>query len=168
MKRPILCSICLALALVMAGTAGARAPAPGKPEANAPAAAKRTANYRGQAKNGQPISFRVVTKGGKSRIKGLAVDVVTECWADLNDDGIEDKIVAHITKLHGKVSRSGEVDVYYAPDDDTEYIVEGTLINNKAKLNVIVGGRFSPDGIPNAGDLDCDNWGTRYKAKPAR
>lgn len=129
------------------------------------ASAKSKVRYSGTAKNGQPISFRVVTKAGKSRIKGLAVDVVTECWADLNDDGLEDNVVAHITKLHGKVSRQGLVEVYYAPDDDTEYVVEGKIVGKVAKLNVIVGGRFSPEGIPNAGNLDCDNWGTRYKAK---
>jgi hypothetical protein len=158
MKRLLLGSAILVLLFAIAGIAGAH-------EASAPAAAKQKVRFAGAAKNGQPISFRVVTKGGKSRIKGLAVDVVTECWADLNADGVEDKIVAHITNLNGKVSRSGEVEVYYAPDDDTEYIVEGTLVNRVAKLNVIVGGRFGPDGIPNAGNLECDNWGTRYKAK---
>ena len=91
--------------------------------------------------------------------------MVTECWADLDHDGVQDKVVAHIKHLSGKVSRIGEVDVYFAPDDDTEYIVEGKLTGRRARLNVIVGGRFGPDGVPNGGDLDCDNWGTIYKAK---
>ena len=132
------------------------------------ASAKRVQHFAGQSKAGQPISFRVVTKDGRSRIKGLAVDVVTECWADLNGDGVEDKIVAQIRKLSGRLSRDGVVDVYYAPDDDTEYLVEGKLKGRTAKLNVVVGGRFSSDGIPNGGDLDCDNWGTRYKATRQR
>ena len=133
------------------------------------ATAKRVQHFSGVSKAGQPISFRVVTKDGRSKIKGLAVNVVTECWADLNGDGVEDKIVAQISKLSGKLSRDGVVDVYYAPDDDTEYVVEGKLKGRTAKLNVVVGGRFGPDGIPNAGDLECDNWGTRYKVtrKPA-
>lgn len=128
------------------------------------ATSKRVQHFSGQSKAGQPISFRVVTKAGKSKIKGLAVDVVTECWADLNDDGIEDKVVAQIRKLSGRLSRGGVVDVYYAPDDDTEYVVEGKLKGRTAKLNVVVGGQFSSDGIPNGGDLECDNWGTRYRA----
>lgn len=129
---------------------------------------KTTVKFAGHSKAGQPISFRVVTKGGKSKIKGLAVNVVTECWADLNDDGVEDKVVAQIRKLSGRLSRDGVVDVYYAPDDDTEYVVEGNLKGRTAKLNVVVGGQFSADGIPNGGDLECDNWGTRYKAHKGR
>jgi hypothetical protein len=134
------------------------------------ATAKRVQHFSGLSKAGQPISFRVVTKAGRSKIKGLAVDVVTECWADLDGDGVEDKVVAQIRKLSGRLSRDGIVDVYYAPDDDTEYVVDGKLKGRTAKLNVVVGGRFGPDGIPNAGDLECDNWGTRYKATrtPAR
>ncbi len=93
---------------------------------------------------------------------------MTECWSDIDDDGIPDRIVAHITKLTGKVLPNGALEVYYAPDDDTEYLVEGTLKKRKAKLNVVVGGRFGADGIPNAGELECDNWGTRYKAKARR
>ena len=129
---------------------------------------KQSASYRGKSKNGQPISFQLVRKGSRARVTNLAVDVVTECWADQNMDGVQDKVVAHITELGGSVSSEGEVDVYFAPDDDTEYVVEGTITGAKAKLNVIVGGRFGPDGTPNAGSLDCDNWGTRYKAKQRR
>ena len=47
--------------------------------------------------------------------------------------------------------------------------VRGILSKDRtAKLNVVVGGRFGPDGIPNSGDLECDNWGTRYKATRTR
>lgn len=162
MKRLIFGSAILVLLLAIAGVAGAQAPAP------APTAAKQKTRYSGTAKNGLPISFRVVTKDGRSKIKGLAVDVVTECWADVNGDGVEDKVVAQIRKLSGKLSRDGAVDVYYAPDDDTEYVVQGKLKGRTAKLNVVVGGRFGPDGIPNSGDLECDNWGTRYKASRTR
>ena len=165
MRRSISASICTVLALALAGTALGHGPGAAKPEAGKGTAAKKqTVRYRGHSKAGQPIRFRVVTKGAKSRIKGLAVDVITECWADLNGDGVADKLVAHITKLSGKLSSTGVVDVYYAPDDDTEYVVEGTLRGRVAKLNVIVGGRFGPDGTPNGGDIECDNWGTRYKA----
>lgn len=132
------------------------------------ATAQRVVHFKGKSKSGQPIRFRVVTKAGRSKIKGLAVNVVTECWADLNNDGVEDKVVARIRKLSGRLSRDGVVDVYYAPDDDTEYLVEGRLKGRTAKLNVVVGGRFSADGIPNGGDLECDNWGTRYKARQRR
>jgi hypothetical protein len=150
-------ALALAVAVAVAAVSGAGA-----------TGGRTTVKFAGQSKNGQPISFRVVTKGGKSKIKGLAVNVVTECWADLNGDGVEDKVVAQIRKLSGRLSRDGVVDVYYAPDDDTEYLVEGKLKGRTAKLNVVVGGRFSSDGIPNGGDLDCDNWGTRYKATRQR
>ena len=119
MKRLIFGSAILVLLLAIAGVsrrAGSRCPA-----------GRSRRPLQRHSKNGQPIGFRVVTKDGRSKIKGLAVNVVTECWADLNGDGIEDKVVAQIRKLSGKLSRDGTVDVYYAPDDDTEYVVEGKL-----------------------------------------
>jgi hypothetical protein len=155
-----------ALVLGLAAAAGARGPA-GSERAQS-AGGKQVVKYRGKSKAGLPIRFRVVFKKGKGQVKGLAVDVMTECWSDIDDDGIPDRIVAHIRKLKGRVLPNGALEVYYAPDDDTEYLVEGTLKKRKAKLNVVVGGRFGPDGIPNAGDLECDNWGTRYKAKARR
>jgi hypothetical protein len=158
-RRSTLASVGIAAVLLAGAWIGGAAGATG---------GKTTVKFAGHSKAGQPISFRVVTKAGKSKIKGLAVNVVTECWADLNDDGVEDKVVAQIRKLSGRLSPDGVVDVYYAPDDDTEYLVEGRLKGRTAKLNVVVGGRFSADGIPNGGDLQCDNWGTRYKAARKR
>jgi hypothetical protein len=157
-----------ALILGLASVAGARGPAGGERERAETAGGKQVVHYRGKSKAGLPIRFRVVFKGSEAKVKGLAVDVMTECWSDIDDDGIPDRIVAHIKKLTGRVAPNGALEVYYAPDDDTEYLVEGTLKKRKAKLNVVVGGRFGADGIPNAGDLECDNWGTRYKAKARR
>jgi hypothetical protein len=147
--------------------AGGSAPADSR-EAVAPAAedGKKKVRYRGESKSGQPIRFRLVERGSRAKVKHLAVDVVTECWADQDHDGNADKIVAHITGLHGRVLATGEFEVYYAPDEDTEYSISGRLVDGKARLNVVVGGWFGPDGIPNAGTLQCDNWGALYKAKP--
>ena len=121
--------------------------------------------YSGTSEAGLPISFRVVTKDGRTKIMRARRRRAHRVLVRHQPRRIQDQLVAHITKLRGKVFPDGTLEVYYAPDDDTEYLVEGTLKKRKAKLNVVVGGRFGADGIPNAGDFDCDNWGTRYQAK---
>jgi hypothetical protein len=125
----------------------------------------KSGHYTGQSNAGLPVSFDVVRNGSRAKIENLAVDVDTECWNDADHDGVSDRLVAHITGLKGSVSRSGEVDVYYAPDDDTEYVVEGTIKGGDARLLVTAGGSWDTAGNPSpAGPLQCDNWGTRYKA----
>ena len=129
MSRFIVGSLVVALVLAVTAVAGARGPAAATSARRAAerAGGKLVQRYRGTSKAGLPISFRVVTKKGKAKVKGLAVDVMTECWSDIDDDGIPDRIVAHITKLTGSLLPNGALEVYYAPDDDTEYLVEGTL-----------------------------------------
>jgi hypothetical protein len=125
----------------------------------------KAGHYTGKSNAGHSISFDVVRNGSRAKIEDLAVDVDTECWNDADRDGVSDRLLAHVTGLRGSVSRSGEVDVYYAPDDDTEYVVEGTIKGGDAKLLVTVGGSWDAAGNPSpAGPLQCDNWGTRYKA----
>jgi hypothetical protein len=160
LKNSVFCALAAALTILLALSVAAD-PAAGGP------GGKRVVRYSGTSKKGQPISFRLVTKAGKTKVTHLNVDVLTTCWADLDHDGFQDQIVAHITGLHGQLTAEGQVSVYYSPDEDTEYVVEGKLTGTRAHLNVIAGGRFGPDGIPNAGDIDCDNWGTRYTAKRA-
>jgi hypothetical protein len=125
----------------------------------------KSGHYEGKDSAGHPISFDVVRNGARAKVQNLAVDVNTECWSDLNHDGLSDRLLAHVSGLDGGIYRTGEVDVYYAPDDDTEYVVEGTIEKGIAKLYVTVGGSWDEAGMPSPlGPLQCDNWGARYKA----
>jgi len=125
----------------------------------------KSGHYEGTGPNGHRIAFDVVRKGSRAKIQNLAVDVDTECWSDLNSDGVSDTLLAHVAGLQGSVSRFGEVDVYFAPDDDTEYVVEGTIKRGIAKLEVTVGGSWDLNGQRSpTGLLQCDNWGDRYTA----
>ena len=159
-----------ATAILVSVAVGIGGDPPGAAGAQAAGEGKQKVRYKGKSRSGQPIRFTVVERQGRARITKLSVDVVAECWADADFDGNADKIVAHISGLDGKVSRDGLVEVYYAPDDDTEYLVDGVLggKGEAARLNVVVGGYFSADGVPNGGALECDNWGAIYKAKPRR
>ena len=126
----------------------------------------KAGHYDGKSNAGNAISFDVVRNGSKTRVENLSADVKTECWADSDQDGVSDTLVAHVSNLSGKITRAGELDVFYAPDEDTEYVVQGSIVDGLAKLNVIVGGNWDAAGMPNtAGPFACDNWGTRYKAE---
>jgi hypothetical protein len=167
-KRLLRSSTVIAVVAVASLVAGLGA-APASDGGDAAAKPGGKVKYKGKSKAGYPIQFTLVERNGRQRIKRLAVDVVTECWADHNDDGASDEVVARIGGLSGKVYRDGTIEVFYAPNEDTEYVVDGTLSESgKARMNVVVGGYFSADGVPDAGALECDNWGTIYKAKQRR
>ena len=121
-------------------------------------------HYEGQNNAGQAMSFDVV--GSKPTIENFAVDVDTECWNDFDNDGQSDALLAHITDFSGNLKKDGSFDIYYAPDDDTEFEFSGTLSKGKANVDVIVGGTFDADGSPNlVGVYQCDSWGDTYRAK---
>ena len=121
---------------------------------------------RGLQLRGPPISFDVAGSKSGLTVENFAVDVDTECWSDANHDGESDVLLAHITGFGAKVKKDGTFEIYYAPDDDTEFVFDGVLNKGKAKVNVIVGGTFDADGTPSlVGAFQCDSWGDVYNAK---
>ena len=151
-----------------AGTALAAAPS-GSVSHGSNGGTKVTGHYKGKNKAGRQMSFDVVGRGNKLRVKDFAVDVDTECWNDFNNDGESDRLLAHITGFDARLKRNNTFDIYYAPDDDTEFQFTGKLAKGKAKVNVIVGGTFNPDGTPStAGPYQCDSWGAKYSARAKR
>ncbi len=154
---------------LVAGSALASAPADSAAKASK-GAKKRTpklkGHYAGTNAGGLPISFDVAGSKTKPTVENFAVDVNTECWSDTDNDGESDTLVAHITGFGAKVKKDGSFDIYYAPDDDTEFEFNGVISKGKAKVDVIVGGTFDPDGTPSlVGALQCDSWGEAYNAK---
>jgi hypothetical protein len=126
---------------------------------------KLKGHYDGANNAGRAMSFDV-TGGPKPTIKNFAVDVDTECWNDFNDDGESDTLVVHITGFGGHIHSDGSFDIYYAPDDDTEFEFSGTVSKGKATVDVIVGGTFNLAGVPDlVGAYQCDSWGDTYRAK---
>ncbi len=110
------------------------------------------------------MSFDVA--GAKPKIKNFSIAVDVECWNDYNNDGQSDWLLAQITGFHGKVKKDGSFDIYYAPDDDTEFEFSGVLKRGKAKVHALVGGTFDVSGAPDpAGPYQCDSWGAKYRAK---
>ena len=129
-------------------------------------ASKLVGHYRGHNRGGRSVSFDVT--GVKPKIKNFSIAVDVECWNDFDNDGQSDRLVAQITGFKGKVRKDGGFDIYYAPDDDTEFEFSGTLNKGKANVDVIVGGTFNADGTPNlVGAYQCDSWGDTYHAKHA-
>ena len=126
-------------------------------------------HYAGANAAGRPVSFDLVNGGTGPAIENLAVDVDTECWDDLDQDGVDDTLLAHVTGFSGEVESDGSFDIYYAPDEDNEYDFEGTVGHGTATVDVTIGGLFNPDGTPNptSGRLECDNWGDSYAASLA-
>ena len=125
----------------------------------------KTGHYEGASAAGRPIAFDVAKAGKRVRLENLAIDVETECWSDVNLDGLADTLIAHVFDLAGKVTGAGEVEVFYSPDDDTEYVVEGTIKKGVARLNAVIGGSWDYYGMHSAaGPLQCDNWGETYTA----
>jgi hypothetical protein len=122
-------------------------------------------HYEGASNAGRTMSFDV-TGGPHPAIENFAVDVDVECWNDVNDDGESDTIVAHITGFGGHIHKDSSFDIYYAPDDDTEFEFSGTVAKGKATVDVIVGGTFDLAGTPDmVGGYQCDSWGDTYRAK---
>jgi hypothetical protein len=125
-------------------------------------------HYAGSDAAGNPIAFDVVEGPDGQLVRNLAVDAETECWDDLDGDGQSDTLLARVAGLEGKVVE-GEVDVYYAPDEDTEYSVDGPIEAGRATLDVWVGGKFDAGGFPSAtGPFECDGWGVTYVATVQR
>jgi hypothetical protein len=122
-------------------------------------------HYSGANATGRPISFDVVNGPDGPAIANFAVDVDTECWGDYNGDGLDDNLLVHVTGFSGKIDEDGDYDIYYAPDDDTEFEFDGTIANGQTAVDVVAGGHFNPDGTPNlVGTYECDSWGDTYSA----
>ena len=125
-------------------------------------------HYAGTNDAGRPISFDLVQQGDDVAVLNTVVDVDTECWDDYDGDGLTDVLLAHVGALTGNV-KQGRVDVFYSPDDDTEFSIEGPIESGQAVLDVVAGGFFDATGIPNAaGTFECDSWGSTYIANLQR
>jgi hypothetical protein len=149
--------------LLLAGTAVA-SDAPDPAAKGQPRASKLVGQYKGHNKRGRSISFAV--SGSKPTVENLSVDVDVECWNDYDNDGNSDTLIAHITGFRGHLKKNGSFDIYYAPDDDTEFEFTGKIDDGKAKVTALVGGTFNADGTPSpTGAYQCDSWGVSYRAK---
>lgn len=116
---------------------------------------------------GLPISFDVSfdQAAGALQVNNLGFQTDTECYNDLDEDGEDDTLVAQISGLESEVDSDGAFEIDYAPDDDTEFYVEGYLEDGQAELYLEVGGYFAADGTPQAGGpYECDSWGEDYTA----
>ena len=122
-------------------------------------------HYSGANAAGRPVSFDVVDSATGPVIANFAVDVDTECWDDYNGDGADDTLLVHIAGFGGKIADDGSFDIYYAPDDDTEFEFDGTIADGETAVDVVAGGHFNSDGTPNmTGSYECDSWGDTYSA----
>jgi hypothetical protein len=125
-------------------------------------------HYTGANGVGRPVSFDVVGGSGGATIQNFAVDVDTECWGDYNGDGASDTLLVHIAGYGDDIKEDGSFDIYYAPDEDTEFEFTGTIAGGHVDIDVTVGGHFNPDGTPNlVGSHECDSWGDTYSAARA-
>lgn len=125
-------------------------------------------HYSGTNATGRQVSFDVVNGPLGPVIANFAVDVDTECWGDYDGDGRSDNLLTHITGFSGKIATDGSYDIYYAPDEDTEFEFDGTIAHGATAVDVTVGGHFNPDGTPNlVGPYECDSWGDTYAAARA-
>lgn len=117
--------------------------------------------------DGLPISFDVGydKREGTLVVRGLSFETETECWNDGDGDGVDDSLVARVAGLGGEVDPDGYFEITYAPDEDSEFYVEGILDGGEAELYIEVGGFFALDGTPlTGGPLECDSWGEDYSA----
>jgi hypothetical protein len=127
--------------------------------------ASTVGHYVGANDVGRAVSFDIVRDGDLAAVDNFAADVDTDCWDDLDGDGYSDTLLTHVGGLSGKVDASGAIDVYYAPDDDTEYSVDGRLADGQATMDVVVGGYWDRNGNPSfVGPYQCDSWGSDYTA----
>ena len=125
-------------------------------------------HYSGANGAGRQVSFDVVNGPDGPAIANFAVDVDTECWGDYDGDGLDDNLLAHVTGFSGKIDDDGDYDIYYAPDEDTEFEFDGTISGGATAVDVLVGGHFNSDGTPNlVGLFECDSWGDTYAAAVA-
>ena len=122
-------------------------------------------HYAGFNAAGRPIGFDVVGGPGGATVENFAVDSDTECWGDYDNDGQSDTLLVHIDGFSDEINDDGSFDIYYAPDDDTEFAFSGTIANGQVAVDVTVGGHFDSDGTPNiVGSHECDSWGDTYSA----
>ena len=156
------------LSLALVGGSALASAAPNDASKGAKKTTKIKGHYEGSNSAGHAMSFDVEGSKSNLTLENFAVDVDTECWSDANNDGESDVLLAHITGFGAKVKKDGSFDIYYAPDDDTEFEFNGVISKGKAKVNVIVGGTFEADGTPSLiGPYQCDSWGESYNAKRA-
>ena len=155
-----------ALSLAVGTAAAAGTATHAKPSSSAK---RMQGHYAGQNRADRSISFDVVRSKGKLAVENFAVDVDTECWNDFDGDGNSDRLLVHIGGFSSRLSKDGSFDIYYAPDDDTEFEFTGALGKRRPKVDVIVGGTFTSLGIPDfAGAYQCDSWGDTYKVTSSR
>ena len=122
-------------------------------------------HYAGANAAGRAVSFDVVKGSEIDTIENFAVDVDTECWGDYDHDGADDALLVHVNGFGDEIAEDGSFDIYYAPDEDTEFEFSGTIRNGQVAVDVTVGGHFNPDGTPNVlGAYECDSWGDTYNA----
>jgi hypothetical protein len=161
-------SVTIAAAITSLSLVAGTAIASGHPDTTVQGKKRTTkvkGHYAGTNGAGRSMSFDV-TGSKKFQIENFAVDVDTECWNDFDGDDESDQLLTHITGFSGNVKKDGSFDIYYAPDDDTEFEFSGTLNKGKANVDVIVGGTFDADGTSNlVGVYQCDSWGDTYRAK---
>jgi hypothetical protein len=116
---------------------------------------------------GLPISFDVALNRADDvlEVRNMGFETDTECWGDLDGDGQDDTLVAKISGLSGEIDLDGNFEIDYTPDEDTEFYVQGAIVDGEAEMYVEVGGFFDPSGVPQAGGpLECDSWGEDYFA----
>ncbi len=122
-------------------------------------------HYAGANATGRPVSFDLVRQAGDPVIENFAVDVDTECWGDYDNNGQSDTLLVHVTGFGDTVNDDGTFDIYFAPDDDTEFEFTGQISGGQVAVDVTVGGHFDSNGTPNlVGAYECDSWGDTYNA----
>ena len=122
-------------------------------------------HYAGFNAAGRPVSFDVMGGPAGPTVENFAVDADTECWGDYDNDGQSDTLLAHINGFGDEINDDGSFDIYYSPDDDTEFEFAGTIADGNVEVDVTVGGHFDADGTPNlVGSYECDSWGDTYTA----
>jgi hypothetical protein len=128
-------------------------------------------HYSGVGEDGGlPIEFDVTydADAGAFQIANLGFDTSTDCYDAAGDD-LADPVVVRIRDLSGEVDSDGAFEIDYAPDEDTDYYVDGVLADGTATMDLEVGGYFLFDGTPltsgaDPDALECDSWGETYDA----
>jgi hypothetical protein len=128
--------------------------------------ARDSGHYEGTNDAGLAISFDVVRDaGGASRVANLSAEVMAECYDERSTSEEPVNTVVRIEGLSGSVSKLGEVDIRYAPDEDTSHEVSGRITGDEARFDVSITGLFDELGNPDpAGVLSCDSFGSEYSA----
>ena len=121
----------------------------------------KTGHYAGGDGEGHTLSFDVKRKNGRLAITNFNINVVVECWG-----GEPASLVARIRGFGSPVSANGLFEIFYSPDDDTEFSFDGRIEKDRGGVEVVAGGTFDVDGTPSpTGAYQCDSWGERYSFK---